>query len=66
MKKLKTLEEHNTEVLNRVHSTKNGIECPRCGSELDDENPGMVYPCSPPKCDIKCFNCGYTGMRYCD
>ena len=63
---MKTLQEHNEEVRNRQHSTKNGIECPSCGSELDDDNPGLLYLSSPPQCDIKCFDCGYRGKRYVD
>jgi len=66
MKKLITLQDHNEIVRIRIHSTKNGIECPSCGGELDDENVGILYLSSPPQCDIKCFNCGYTGKRYVD
>lgn len=60
---MKTLEEHNEEIRKRQYSTKNGIECPSCGGELDDNSIGILYLSSPPQCDVKCFYCGYVGKR---
>lgn len=68
MKKLKTLEEHN-----KHHSPlysfdlskpiKNGIACPKCGEELIDSNPMAVLCSNPPKKNIKCESCDYSGYR---
>ena len=64
-KKLIKLEDFNKTIIEKRHSTKNGIECPNCGDELDDVNPEIQLLSSPPKTEIKCFACEYTGYRYC-
>lgn len=69
-KKLKTLDEHNTEyrsyhtALYDNRPQKNGIACPECGSELWDSNPFMTLTSNPPKKSVHC-DCGYTGYRIC-
>ena len=68
-KKLKTLDEHNSTnmqshfSLNDNKPIKNGIECPDCGEELYDSNPMVTLTSMPPKKNISCKNCGYTGYR---
>jgi hypothetical protein len=67
--KLKTLEQHNLEVIKliaKVHNpkpTKNGIACPKCGKELYDNYNGFVYTSNPPQVGISCV-CGFTGTRF--
>lgn len=67
-KKLKTLEEHNTQQ-RQFHTAmfdnspqKNGIACPQCGKELYDSCPMMTLTSMPPKKNVHC-DCGYTGYR---
>lgn len=43
---------------------KNGIECPRCGSELVDATVGILLTSYPPQKPIKCPKCGFRGTRY--
>lgn len=68
-KKLKTLDEHNTEYM-QYHTAmydnrpqKNGIACPNCESELFDSDPFMTLTSNPPKKSVHCENCGYRGYR---
>lgn len=44
---------------------KNGIACPDCGEELMDTNPLLILCSEPPKKDVKCSVCEYTGYRNC-
>jgi hypothetical protein len=62
-KKLISLEDFNNFVTRTSKTTKNGIACPVCGEELDDEDPNMMLLCNPPKTAIICFSCGYKGYR---
>jgi len=70
MKKLKTLDEFNTErnawwgkVLELNDPHPNGIACPKCGKEMFDIEPKMILTSDPPKKEIKCPWCGYSGYR---
>ena len=67
MDKLISLEEYNNLARKRWNafqsSYKNGIACPRCGEELYDTNPSIELTSYPPKKDIHCNNCKYTGYR---
>lgn len=67
MKKLKTLEESNSEHLkvywNRSLPQLNGIACPDCGEELYDSKPMEVLMSYPSKKSINCSKCGYAGYR---
>lgn len=65
---MKTLKEHDglrreahrlQEELKNPHP--NGIECPTCKEELQDTNPTVVLTGNPPKKDVHCPACGYTG-----
>ena len=67
---LKSLEQHNKEaVLNheKIHRMvvehRNGIACPNCGEELIDSKPDQVLASLPPKKNISCTSCGYSGYR---
>lgn len=72
MRKLKSLKEHNSNRLKQIwqiSGTKlepvpNGIECPDCGKELFDSNPGQLLLSNPPQHEIHCKYCKYTGTRY--
>lgn len=41
----------------------NGIACPKCGAELVDSNPSSTLMSNPPKKDIHCLSCDYSGYR---
>lgn len=68
-KKLKTLEEHDSEYfkdywnLNSNEPIPNGIACPDCGKELYDSQPMITLASYPPKKNITCKNCNYNGYR---
>jgi len=69
MKKLKNLDEYNTEQnkwhwkLNSNEPILNGIACPKCGEELYDSNPMMTLTSMPPKKNVHCSKCDYVGYR---
>lgn len=67
---MKTLKQYNEEmkkfyddcnIYNRF-SCKNGIECPKCKSELCDKNPHKILLSNPPKKEIICYECGYEDI----
>jgi DNA-directed RNA polymerase subunit RPC12/RpoP len=66
---MKTLDQHNKETLdymyehNKPYPRKNGLACPKCGSELMDTD-GYVYASSPPQRGVNCSKCDYRGYRY--
>lgn len=63
---LKSIDEHNAArraSLATPAKTGNGIACPKCKSELQDTNPGMILASSPPQKDVRCPACGFTGLR---
>lgn len=65
---MKSLEEFNKErqeyfELNSNKPRPNGIKCPECGKELMDSSPMIVLCSIPPKKDVYCKNCKYTGYR---
>jgi predicted RNA-binding Zn-ribbon protein involved in translation (DUF1610 family) len=65
-KKLKTLDEHN-KIMNDLYfkekDNHNGIACPKCGEEMIDTNPNVTLTSCPPKKNVGCEKCGYTGYR---
>lgn len=65
---MKTLEEHNIQALElHLDSNKprpNGIECPKCKSELYDSAPRVMLTSYPPKKEVHCEKCDYHGYRY--
>lgn len=72
MSVLKSLEEHNRQILDyyaeqeelRRKGRANGIACPECGKELVD-NIEITLMSNPPQKQIWCPNCNYKGTRYC-
>ena len=38
------------------------LACDHCGTELVNNEPGMVYTSNPPKRRISCPGCGWTGF----
>ena len=66
-KKLVSLQDFNTsktqEYADAAVSKRNGIECPKCGEELQDVNPLDVFGTNPPTMEISCTRCDYRGRR---
>ena len=67
---MKTLDEYNEERRKAYESEfqamqphANGIACLKCGNELWDSNPCLRLTSNPPKKNIHCPSCGYTGFR---
>ncbi len=65
---LKTLDEANTELLQRwamINTpAKNGIACPACGQECQEtSNPNQHLKGQPPHWKISCSSCDWTGTR---
>lgn len=68
--KLKSLDEHNTEMsnlhwrhFNSIEPQPNGLACPNCAEELVDSNPMMTLASFPPKKTVNCTKCDYVGYR---
>lgn len=65
MKKLMSLDQWNTEA-SRLHSLRyprlNNIACPKCGAELQDVD-GLRTLSNPPKVEVECSVCDFTGYR---
>lgn len=63
MKILKTLKEHNDQVLaHNANLNLNGIECDICKKELFDTN--QLILSNPPQLKIECLTCGFKSVRY--
>jgi ribosomal protein S27AE len=67
---LKSLDQHTSErremhekMWEAMAPHPNRIACPDCGHELWDTNPTMLLASCPPKKDIHCPVCGYSGYR---
>ena len=66
---MKSLNEHNDEVWKQYEMLNkfprpNGLECPDCKAELMDVDNSVL--CSyPPKKNVKCSKCKFTGYAYC-
>lgn len=60
--KLKTIHEHNLEVLRTNNSYFTGIACD-CGYELQFVDSTLLLS-SPPQKDVKCFECGFVGTVF--
>lgn len=67
-KDLITLVDHNESVV--IQQSKsfemklNGIECPDCSYELTDNSPKSPQFSALAETDVKCFKCGFQGVRY--
>lgn len=66
MKKLQSLDEWNSKsafiYTEQTYPMPNGIECPKCGSEMSDMD-DLVLCCYPPKKNIECLGCGHKNYR---
>ena len=69
LNKMINLDQHNAlrqqahmemQRLNQPHP--NGIECPKCGSELWDTDM-VILTSYPPQKNVDCHSCGWTGYR---
>ena len=67
---MKTLDEHNQERWAEHDAARkmgephpNGIACPECNTELWDSSPLRVLTSNPPKKNIHCPGCKYSGYR---
>lgn len=49
--------------LNNRSKKKNGIECPKCKSELYDSSPMITLASNPPRKNIHCESCDFVGYR---
>jgi hypothetical protein len=56
---MKTLEEYEEEKRNVRLNHGTGIQCPACGDELVESNPGMILTSHPPKKSVHCQTCKY-------
>jgi uncharacterized protein with PIN domain len=69
MKKLKSLADHNAQFhdlylnLNSNEPRLNGLACPECNEELYDSTPMRTLASIPPKKNVHCSKCSYTGYR---
>lgn len=67
MKKLMPLADWNKQredlysMLN-TYPKPNGVECPKCKGELNDIS-NCILTYNPPKKNVTCPSCGYTGYR---
>lgn len=63
----KTLDDSNATELatfEALHTkTLNGVDCNKCGEELSDTHPGVLYFTIPPQTPVICDGCGFTGFR---
>lgn len=58
--KLKTIEEHNAEVLDSFKERNNtGVACPNCDNELQFAD-SMILLSYPAQKKVVCFECNYT------
>ncbi len=57
---LKSIEEHNRDrlftILDRIGT---GVQCPNCGKELIETQPGVILTSNPPKKLVHCESCDY-------
>ena len=67
---MKTLEQHNSERMERIRNREllnqphpNGIECPKCGKELWDSSPRTTLASNPCQKNVHCPECNYAGYR---
>ena len=60
-KQLKSLTEWNDERWPYAPTSTdgNGIACPECGAEMQDEDPYTILTSMPPKKRVHCIHCSY-------
>lgn len=64
-KSLKTIEEHNEEILKRACSDGlSGISCPECAAEMVNIKPHISLLSNPPQHWVRCDKCKFAGTVY--
>lgn len=68
---LKTIEEHNQEILKKLEEEKKklyntGVMCPKCSSELQYTKPYETLLSYPPKKEVKCSICDFRTTILCE
>lgn len=59
---MKKLEEYNEEVRRTIKTGNVGVACDLCSTEMYEEYPGMLLCSYPGYKNVKCPNCGYSGL----
>lgn len=58
-----TLDQHNKDRLKAIAElNKAGVLCDHCRTEMHYTT-GVVLPSMPPKKEVACSKCGYTGYK---
>lgn len=52
-----TVDQWNDSRYPRVKTGGNGIECPECGSEMVDSDPGVIMTSAPAQKRVHCPQC---------
>ena len=60
MKTLSEYEQTRREIREQVIEWV-GVACDHCGAELYNPTPGLVLMSSPPKINVSCSKCVFTG-----
>jgi hypothetical protein len=59
---VKTLSEHERDNRSPQYETAwVGVACDRCGGELYNSTPGMMLMTDPPKINVRCSKCDFSG-----
>lgn len=59
---MKTLSEHERDRRDPPYETAwLNVACDHCGGELYNPTPGMLLMCSPPKINVRCSKCDFSG-----
>jgi DNA-directed RNA polymerase subunit RPC12/RpoP len=56
---MKTLEEYEEEKRKLRFEHGTGIQCPACGDELVESDPGVILTSNPPRKTVHCQTCKY-------
>jgi ribosomal protein S27E len=57
---MKTIEEHNADRFRVLEKVGTGVQCPQCGDELIETNPGVILTSYPEQKRVHCQNCKYS------
>ena len=62
---MKTLDDHNDEAYQRLGTVPSGayVLCPKCKTEMNYEDEGMMLLSDPPKRLVICPNCLHRGYK---
>jgi uncharacterized protein with PIN domain len=65
---MKSLDEHNedrrrTHIEYRNVVNRAGVACPKCGAEMEIDQPGVVNASLPPSQWVTCPACQYQGLK---